>query len=120
MPTPLTVLLGPQRFQPTLQATLRSIGVQGRVAAVTAGWQEREDEDAELFDHLEGAAINLELYRRYEDVLERDDELKAAMRERQDRLRYLQTLYRQRLASGLTSARELLAREGDDVFLKDH
>jgi hypothetical protein len=40
------VLLGPQRFEPTLASVVRSLGIQEDLATVTAGWQEREDEDA--------------------------------------------------------------------------
>ncbi len=39
-------------------------GDGGRIAVVTAGWEEREDEDAELLDHLSRPAVNLGLYRR--------------------------------------------------------
>ena len=44
-PTRTAVLLGAQRFQPTLAAAVKETGVQGRIAIVTAGWQEREDEE---------------------------------------------------------------------------
>lgn len=120
MSTSLTVLLGPQRFRPTLSATLQSIGVQGPVAVVTAGWQEREDEDAELIDHLRGDGVNLEIYRRYEDALERDPALSAALRERQERFQRLQRLYRVRLEYALAPARDLLGRTEDDEFLTEH
>jgi RNA polymerase sigma-70 factor (ECF subfamily) len=47
-----------------------ALGVRGDVAAVTAGWEEREEEDGELRDHLERNVLNLEIYRRAEDVFQ--------------------------------------------------
>ena len=41
------ILLGPQR-RPTLDAVVRSLGLPGPFATVTAGWQEREPDDGEL------------------------------------------------------------------------
>src|SRR5437764_598914 len=52
------VLLGPQRFEPTLASVVRALGIEEDLATVTAGWQEREDEDAELRDHLGARAVN--------------------------------------------------------------
>ena len=46
------VFLGPQRFRPTLAAVLDRLEVDGTVAAVTAGWQEREQEVDELHDRV--------------------------------------------------------------------
>ena len=40
-------LLGPQR-RPTLDHVLQPTGPDALVATVTAGWQERERDDAEL------------------------------------------------------------------------
>ena len=112
------VLLGPQRLRPTVARVVRNLGIEGRIAAVTAGWQEREGEDAELRDHLGGITINLALYQRAEDIFESDPELFAAHRERQRRLRELQELYRVRLAHGLAAVRELLDRSGDSDLLR--
>ena len=47
------VFLGPQRFQPTLAGVLDRLEVEGTVAVITAGWQEREQEVDELEDHQE-------------------------------------------------------------------
>ena len=51
------VLLGPQR-RPTLEGVARSLGLglAGPVATITAGWQEREPDDAELAALLGGPA----------------------------------------------------------------
>jgi len=114
------VLLGPQRFRPTLLDTTRSLGTEGPVAVVTAGWQERESEDDEIRDHLGCEVIDLMLYHRADDVLSRDPGLGAASRERQDELRELQELYRRRLAHALEAAREMMRRPGKGGHLDDH
>jgi hypothetical protein len=110
------VLLGPQRHNPTLKDAVDSLGIHGRVAAVTAGWEERENEDQELRDHLGLRVVNLAVHERAEEVFKRDPELFAAMRERFDHLRRLQELYRVRLSHALAAGRELLAREAHGGF----
>ena len=47
-PNRTVILLGPQRLTPTLVNAVRGAGVEGDVAVVTAGWQEREEEVDEL------------------------------------------------------------------------
>ena len=59
-------ILGPQRLRPNLIESVRARGITGRIATITAGWQEREDEDRELHEHLEGRTVNLRLYHRAE------------------------------------------------------
>lgn len=105
------VLLGPQRLEPTLKDAVESLGIRGRIGAVTAGWEEREGEDQELSAHLGGRTVNLHLYGRSEDVHQRDPELLGAIRARHDKLRKLQELYRVRLSHLMEAARELLRRE---------
>ena len=107
------VLIGPQRLQPTLNQVVESLGVTGRVAAVTAGWEEREGEDRELSEHLGGRTANLEVWARVEDIMSSDSELVGLMRHRADRLRAAHEFYRMRLAHALDAARELLKREAD-------
>ncbi len=112
-------LLGPQRLAPTLGVTLESLGVppDAPVATVTAGWQEREPDDAELDAHLSGRSLNLKLYRRVEQVFEHDREFEVGFRVRQETLRRLQALYRVRLDAGLTACNALNAMPGDDAPL---
>ena len=114
---PTVTLLGPQRFTPTLGEAVARAGISGRLASVTAGWQEREAEDLELHEHLGERTMNLMLYARGEDVFERDPELAAAYRERQERLRELQEVYRSRLGYAQTALRELELRSGDPELL---
>jgi hypothetical protein len=107
-------LLGPQRFDPTLAEAVRALGLDGPLATVTAGWQERESELDELHQHLAGRAINLELHRRGEAVFARDPELARAHRERQALFRRLRELYVYRLDSLKRVCHELFSRPGDD------
>ena len=111
------VLLGPQRLQPVLREVVAQYDVSDRLALVTAGWEEREDDDAELLAHLEGRAVNLNVWARMEDVFQRDPELLDAMRARHDRLRELQGVYRERLDHALEAARQMLAHDGDAELL---
>lgn len=113
------IVLGPQRLRPTLVEAVEAVAparAGGRIAAVTAGWEEREREDRELSDHLGGRVVNLHVYGRAEDVYQRDAELFQAMRRRHDRMRRLQVLYRLRLGHALDAARglALLLADGDD------
>ena len=90
------VLLGPQR-RPTLEGVARSLGLAGPVATITAGWQEREPDDALLGTLLEGQAVNLALYRRWLDVRDRDPEYHAGEQRLAGALAELQELYLLRL-----------------------
>ena len=49
-----THLLGPQRFLTTAGAVVRSLDVEGPVATITAGWEERESDDGELDAVMDG------------------------------------------------------------------
>jgi hypothetical protein len=95
------VLLGVQRFNPTLSEAVKALGATGRMAVITAGWQEREAEDDELGSHLGGRIVNLRLHARGEELFAEDPELRAAHRDRQDALRHRQDFYRIRLEHAL-------------------
>lgn len=103
------VLLGPQRKQQSVATAVAELGISGPLAIVTAGWEEREREDAGLSRDLGGRTRNLGLYPRADDIYGRDDTVRSLMHERQDRLRQLQGLYRLRLAPQLLVCRTLLA-----------
>lgn len=96
-PASITVLLGAQRFDPTLGSAVSMHGIAGRFAMITAGWQEREAEDEELATHLGGDAVNLRLHARGVELFHKDPELARAHRERQVLMRHLQEIYRIRL-----------------------
>ena len=111
-------LLGPQYQSPFLKDVFPSFGVpQGPIAAVTAGWQEREGEDVELNKHLEGRAFDLELYRRADRAFHSDPELARAHHEMQRRLRTLTRVYDRRLSFLRESILWLLEEPGDPRLL---
>ena len=112
------ILLGPQRLRPTLATVVGDQRIRGPIAAVTAGWQEREDEDHELRDHLGGRTENLRLYHRTETVFGEDPELFTAYRTRQDRLKELRELYRLRLSYAMEAARTLQIRTTSSCYLE--
>jgi hypothetical protein len=85
-------LLGPQR-RPSVQHVMRDLDPQKPVAAVTAGWQERETEDAELDELLGGRMVNLALHARWRDVHECDREYADAERDHDAVLAELRSLY---------------------------
>lgn len=101
------VALGPQFRAPTLREELSRAGFAGPVAAITAGWQEREGELEALEQHLGAPVRDLRLYARAEAVFAQDGTLHAAYRARQGELRQLQDFYRIRLAHAKAAAREL-------------
>lgn len=113
------VLLGPQRFDPSVAEAAKAAGVSGRFALITAGWQEREPEDEELSSHLGGETVNLALHQRADDVFRSDRELAAAYRERQLRLRQLQDFYRIRLEHLIESARVIAHRAAPLALLEE-
>jgi len=107
------ILLGPQR-RPTVDFAVRSLGLAGPFATVTAGWQEREPDDGELRQLLGGQAVNVELYRRWLDMQERDPEYAAAERALQGVLAELADLYLLRLDYALQAVFALQHRADSD------
>ena len=83
------VLLGPQRLAPIVGEAVEMLKIDGKIAAITAGWQEREAEDQELCDALGTTSVNLMLHARGEAVFRDDPDFFAAHRAKQDRLRHL-------------------------------
>jgi hypothetical protein len=106
---PSVTLLGPQR-RPTLDRALEALGVRGPVAAVTAGWQERESDDGELMSLLGGRGLNLRLHERWLDVLREDGEYARAEREHRVVLAEHQQLYLLRLDHALRATYEVAQR----------
>lgn len=97
VPAPV-VLLSPQRRRPNLATVLAMLGTEGPFAVVTAGWEEREDEVADLEAHLGQKVTNLRLYGRLEEAFRDDRGLFFAYRERRTLLREQAELYRLRLS----------------------
>jgi hypothetical protein len=112
-------LLGPQR-RPTLDSVVRSLGLPGPFATVTAGWREREPDDRELVSLLGGSAsqdgtVNLGLYRRGVDVAERDPVFTAGWDELRRTLAGLQEVYLLRLDYALRAVYAIQRRAGVDA-----
>lgn len=96
----MITVLGPQR-RPT-------VGPVGAGAAtVTAGWREREADDAELDGLLGGHTVNLRLHARWLDVLESDPELAGAELNHRAVLEELQDLYALQVAHADRAAAEI-------------
>jgi hypothetical protein len=110
------ILLGPQR-RPTVDAVARAhaLGVSGPVAVVTAGWQEREPDDAELTRLVGGRAVNLALYRRWLDVQDRDPEFFAGERRLAETLAELQDFYLLRLDYALRAVYAVQRRSASET-----
>lgn len=107
------MLLGPQR-RPTVDRVVRSLDIEGPIATVTAGWQEREGDDIELDEQLGGRSVNLRLYERWGDIQERDHEFVAATRRRRDELLELRHTYVIRLGHALAAVHDL-APDAEEV-----
>jgi hypothetical protein len=106
-------LLGPQR-RPTLGTVAGSLPPEQPIATITAGWQEREEDDAELSKLLGERDVNLCLHRRWLDVAEREPGFATAERRVQAALDELQALYLLRLDHALEAVYELQRRSGSD------
>jgi hypothetical protein len=91
---------------------LDSFGIPGPVASVTAGWQERESDDAELDALTGGRSVNLRLHARWMDVLQRDPEYTEAEREHRLMLDGLRQLYLVRLDHALQALATVEQRSG--------
>lgn len=103
---PRITLLGPQR-QPRLKSVVAGLGLSGaHFATITAGWRDRESDDAVLVEELGGRTTNLRLWSLMQQVWESDPELERGDRERRAMLEELQELY----LIGLMQAAEAVAR----------
>jgi hypothetical protein len=116
---PSVVLLGPQQPKPDVGQALREAGIGGPVALITAGWQEREAEDQALVAELGVEARNLSLHARSEQVYAEDQELAAAHKARQARLRLINDFYRIRLDHAFEAARAISVRHVDPELLRE-
>jgi hypothetical protein len=108
-------LLGPQR-RPRVDAVVRSLGLTGPIATVTAGWQEREADDAELDALLGGRSANLSLYRRFGQVLAADDAYASAVFRRREVVAELAALYLLRLDLAVQAVHEIRRHDGSAVL----
>ena len=105
-------LLGPQR-RPTVDQVIGHIDGHAPLATVTAGWEEREPDDAEMNSLLGGRGINLGLYGRWLDVHDRDPEYAAAELDHRAAIDELRQLHLVQLESALGAMYTLARRSGD-------
>ena len=89
----------------------RSLRLDGPIATITAGWQEREADDGELSAQLGEYDANLGLYRRWLDVQDRDPEYALGERLLQEVLAELQDTYLLRLDYALRAVYALQRRD---------
>ena len=115
--SPPVVLLGPQRDHKDVGSEVAGLRSGGRVALITAGWQEWEGDDGWLRDAVGGDVVNLDLYRRAEEVWARDPALAAAHSDLQHRVRLLRRAYNARLAHEMEAWITVETMEGDPTVL---
>lgn len=106
------LLLGPQRYRQTAGEAVRAVAPEGPVATVTAGWREREPADEELDGLLGGRTVNLSLFARRLDVLDRDAALAAAHREHRQVVDELTAFYLPQLHHAIEALNEVRRRAG--------
>ena len=111
-------LLGPQP-RVKLQQSFRELGPEATVALVTAGWQEREVDDAELREAVGLPTVNLALHQRWLAVHEEDREYAHAEREHEAALAELRRLYLVQLDHALSAAYEVARRSDARPRLRD-
>ena len=112
--TPLRVLLGPQNPVRNIHGGLNETGLpDGQIAVISAGWQEAENDIDDIREIAGRTLVDLELYRRAEDVFDADASLQASYRDRQERLKEQQRLYRIRLQPLALAARRMLRYKGN-------
>jgi len=95
-----------------VDAAVRLLEADGPVATVTAGWQEREPDDQLLSTLLGGHDVNLGLYGRWLDVVDRDPEYAAGSRRLAAVLGELEDTYLLRLDYALQAVYALQHRAG--------
>lgn len=92
-----TVLLGPQRFRQTAGVVATSLAPDGPVATVTAGWRDRESDDAELHEVMGARTTNLHLFMRLGHVIRHDPTFARAAAAFNRSVEEANSLYRIRL-----------------------
>ncbi len=105
-----TILLGPQRFVTTVGPAVRALGVDGPIAVINAGWEERESDDGELNDLLDGRAVNLRLHHRMFDVVDTDERFRAAALAFRDRHDELRAFYGLRIQAAMDAVEAVMHR----------
>ena len=103
-------LLGPQRQVSGARAAVAELIPTGPIATVNAGWRDREPADGELDAVLGGRMVNLQLYRRWQQLTEDDQEYAAAELRLNANLDALRIAYQLRLHHALAAERAVAQR----------
>lgn len=117
------VLLGPRGDPPSLRDLIGGFEAAGtlspgaRIAAVTAGWRDREANEGLIDPRLADRVVDLELYRRSDRVTEADPELARAYRASRNRLGALRRAYNLRLRSLIEAHARLKELRGPESVL---
>ncbi|MEM7166654.1 MAG: hypothetical protein AAF581_14395 [Planctomycetota bacterium] len=116
MAPPTVVLLGPQKPKSVLHSTVADItGSSAQpLAVITAGWQEDENDVAELDAQLGRPTRNLALYQRSDLVFAKYPQFRAGLWERKALLDQMHAGYKVQLAGALDSIRTLQEVESDN------
>jgi hypothetical protein len=99
----------------TAGTALRSLAIDGPVATINAGWEEREDVVDELDTVLGGNTRHLRLYHRTLDVMAKDATFATAAMAFRDRHDALISLYRLRLEHAMDGVYAVQRRLGGAV-----
>ncbi len=113
------VLLGPQPDYAEVGAVLDELEVDGRIALITAGWQENETEDAALVASLRRPTVNLTLNARSERVRVEQPGFAKASALRQAHLMHLHQFYRIRLEAVDEAAHAIGVRHVEADLLRE-
>ncbi len=106
-------LLGPQRRVAGARTAVAELIPEGPVATINAGWREREADTEELNAVLGGRMVNLELYRRWQQLTEDDLGYAEAEHRLTNRLEELRAAYQLRLRHQKAAARAVAQRVAD-------
>jgi hypothetical protein len=104
-------LLGPQRRASAARTAVAELIPTGTVATINAGWRERGPADAELGEVLGDRMVNLQLYRRWSQLVADDPEFAAAERKLTDDLEEQQAVYALRLFHAVAALDEVNRRD---------
>ncbi len=104
-------LLGPQRDVGAATAAVTELMPNGQIATINAGWQERETDSGLLNEVLGGRMCNLELYRRWQEILDADAEYAETETRLNEVLAELQAVYTLRLQHAMAALTTLRHRD---------
>lgn len=114
----LRLLLGPQRPNINLAGALARLDIgDAPIGVISAAWQEAEGDIDDIQRLIPNPLTDLHLYHRAESLFAADKTLHEAYRDRQERLKEQQRLYRLRLRQLMIAARVTLSSEGDQVMV---